>query len=526
MVKKTQKNKLKLKRVRVNPVAVIEIGSTSVRMIIGQLDDQHQFHILDKPEQDIALGADCFKTGFIGGETTTECIRALAAFKVLLAENGVPCHPASLLVVATNAVREAANREAFLDRVFVATGLEIRVLDAQDTGRCTFLSILPYIDRKPFGGKGAVLCVEMGAGGTDVLAVDKGRVRFFQSHHFGAMRLVQQDEGLGLESVQFREVMDTQVGRMVEQTLSPLQAVKKKFDLLLEGGLIRETMRALRKNWPGDGLLAVATTELDDFLHYVLGSTPDQMVQHFNFSYQVAETLAPALMAYTALAHLMGRKTVYVTNQGMREGLLAELVGRSANYKVFHDQVIDAALALGRHYRFDEQHAKLIAGLAMQIARALSSRHTFSRSSLLVLHVAALLHEIGLYVSNRSHHLHSQYLIQNSDLFGLSESEKTLAACVARYHRQLRPALSDPEFSRLDREERIMTAKLIAILRVADCFDRTHSQRVEKVEIELTETSLVFRIPKVRDLSLERLAVTHKGAFFAELFGLEIILKN
>ncbi|MDD4098447.1 MAG: exopolyphosphatase [Lentisphaeria bacterium] len=524
MAKKNVKNKVR--RGRVNPVAVIEVGSTSVRMIIGQVDDRHQFHILDKPEQNIALGADVFRTGAISGETTAECIRALTAFKALLAENGVTGHPASLLVVATNAVREATNREAFLDRVFVATGLEIRVLDAQDTGRCTFLSILPYIDHKPFGDKGAVLCVEMGAGGTDVLAVDKGRVKFFQSHHFGAMRLVQQDEGLGLESVQFREVMDTQVGRMVEQVLSPLQSVKKRFDLLLEGGLIRETMRALRKTWPADGLLAVPTVELDEFLHYVLSSTPDQMVQHFNFSYQVAETLAPALMAYTALAHLLNRKTVLVTNQGMREGLLAELVGRSANYKVFHDQVIDAALALGRHYRFDEQHARLIADLAMQTARALAPRHAFSRSSLLVLHVAALLHEIGLYVSNRSHHLHSQYLIQNSDLFGLSESEKSLAACVARYHRHLRPAMSDPEFSRLDREERIQAAKLIAILRVADCFDRTHSQRVEKVEIEMTETSLVFRIPKVRDLSLERLAVTHKGAFFTELFGLEVVLKN
>ena len=164
--------------------------------------------------------------------------------------------------------------------------------------------------------------------------------------------------------------------------------------------------------------------------------------------------------------------------------------------------------------------------LTHAFAKILSTRHTFSRSSLLVLHVAGLLHEIGLYVSNRSHHLHSQYLIQNSDLFGLSEREKTLAACVARYHRHVRPTFSDPEFNGLDREERLLIAKLIAILRLADCFDRTHSRRVEKAELELTETSLVFRIPNVRDLSLERLAVTHKGAFFTELFGLEIILKQ
>ena len=220
-MKTTPKSTLKPKRTRVNrtrvnPVAVIEIGSASVRMIIGQVDEQRQLHILDKPEQNVSLGADCFKTGSIGSETMTECIRALNTFKIILAENGVPLLPSSLLVVATNAVREAANREAFLDRVFIATGLEVRVLDAQDTGRCMFLSILPYIDRKPFGSNGAVLCVEMGAGGTDVLAVEKGRCGFPKPSFQRLAFSVQQDEARG-ESVQFREIMDTQVGRMVEQ---------------------------------------------------------------------------------------------------------------------------------------------------------------------------------------------------------------------------------------------------------------------------------------------------------------------
>jgi exopolyphosphatase/pppGpp-phosphohydrolase len=68
----------------------------------------------------------------------------------------------------------------------------------------------------------------------------------------------------------------------------------------------------------------------------------------------------------------------------------------------------------------------------------------------LILYVAAVLHEIGLFVSTSSHHKHSMYLVLNSELFGLTKKDVRLVALVARYHRKSLPKPGHPEFAALD----------------------------------------------------------------------------
>jgi len=48
---------------------------------------------------------------------------------------------------------------------------------------------------------------------------------------------------------------------------------------------------------------------------------------------------------------------------------------------------------------------------------------------------AALLHDVGYHIAHESHHKHSLYLIENSELTGFSEAERAVIANIARYHR-------------------------------------------------------------------------------------------
>ena len=66
--------------------------------------------------------------------------------------------------------------------------------------------------------------------------------------------------------------------------------------------------------------------------------------------------------------------------------------------------------------------------------------------------MAGLLHEVGGFVSSRSHHKHSCYLIANSEIFGLNRDEIAMVAQVARYHRRSGPKPSHAEYVALPRE--------------------------------------------------------------------------
>jgi exopolyphosphatase/guanosine-5'-triphosphate,3'-diphosphate pyrophosphatase len=194
--------------------------------------------------------------------------------------------------------------------------------------------------------------------------------------------------------------------------------------------------------------------------------------------------------------------------------------------KEFTDQVVHSALALGTKYAFDERHGRQVANLCLQFFRELQPEHMLSPRYELLLHVAALLHEIGLFVNNRSHHKHSMYLIMNSDLFGLSHHDMLMIAMVARYHRRATPQPYHEGFSTLDRDDRLAVSKMAAILRVADALDRNHMQQVRDLRFTREAGISWCGVRDVEDLTLERLALKEKGSMFEEIYGLQGVFRT
>jgi exopolyphosphatase/guanosine-5'-triphosphate,3'-diphosphate pyrophosphatase len=142
-----------------------------------------------------------------------------------------------------------------------------------------------------------------------------------------------------------------------------------------------------------------------------------------------------------------------------------------------------------------------------------------------VLHVAALLHEIGAFVSNRSLHKHSLYLIRNSEIFGLGKRNLLLVALVARYHRRASPQPMHEGYATLTRDERVAVAKMAALLRVAVALDESRSQRIHDFTCAVEGSRLVISIAQAEDLSLEQLALRQNGSLFEEVFGLRVLLR-
>ncbi|HLQ43519.1 MAG TPA: HD domain-containing protein, partial [Planctomycetaceae bacterium] len=189
------------------------------------------------------------------------------------------------------------------------------------------------------------------------------------------------------------------------------------------------------------------------------------------------------------------------------------------------EQVIRSAVDFGRKFGFDERHATHVAFLAKKLFDELREEHKLDPRFSLLLHVAALLHEIGLYLNTTSYHKHSMYLIQNSELFGLSKRDQLLVALVARYHRRASPKPAHPGYAALDRDSRVTVSKLAALLRVAIALDRSYSQRILDLSCTREEDRLVISIPNVEDLSLEQLAVKQNSGLFEETFGLQVQLR-
>jgi exopolyphosphatase/guanosine-5'-triphosphate,3'-diphosphate pyrophosphatase len=127
-------------------------------------------------------------------------------------------------------------------------------------------------------------------------------------------------------------------------------------------------------------------------------------------------------------------------------------------------------------------------------------------------------------ISHSKHHLHSYYVIRNSELVGLSDREIELIAQVARYHRKGLPKLEHKEFAALDSSDQHIVRALAAILRIAVGLDRTQDGRVKKMSVALTDLDLniSFTTSKKLDNELNEFAANERRSLLAEVLGVRV----
>jgi len=188
-------------------------------------------------------------------------------------------------------------------------------------------------------------------------------------------------------------------------------------------------------------------------------------------------------------------------------------------------QVVSFARALGERYHYGAAHSAEVEKNSLLLFDRLLRVHGLGQRERLLLQIACILHDTGKHINLRRHYAYSYDLILSSDILGFSDNEKQIIATVAYYHSRFRPSLEDSRFALLSDAQRIVTAKLAAILRLADAMDRSHRQKASDCQIALKGDKLLIRVKSDEDMSLEEWTFEDKADFFEEVFGILPVLQ-
>lgn len=505
-------------------VAVIDVGTSSIRMAIAELDDHGGVRRLESLTQAVSLGKDTFTFGQIEKSTIEECVRVLRSYRSKLAEYRIS-DPEQIRVVATSAVREAKNRLAFLDRVYIATGLQIDPIDEAEVHRVTYLGIQQFLKTDPDLAHSRTLVIEVGGGSTELLVLKGTNITFSNTYRLGSLRLRKTLETYQAPTLKLRELMENQIDQTVSHILQQLPA-ERSVELIALGGDVRFAVSQIDPSWQPSIVAKVPLASLENFTEQILKLSVDELVQRYRLSFPDAETIGPALLAYVRLAAALKVSSVHATETSLRDGLLKEMATRGAWTGEFREQIVRSALELGKKFEFDEAHALHVAELSSNLFKQLENEHNLDSRYELILYVAALLHEVGLFISNRSYHKHTMYLIRNSEMFGLSRNDQLLVSLVARYHRRASPQPTHEGYQNLPRDLRVAVSKMAALLRLAKALDASRSQRIQTIECSRQKDRLVITVIGVDDLSLEQLALRQSGTLYEEIFGSPVLLRK
>jgi exopolyphosphatase/guanosine-5'-triphosphate,3'-diphosphate pyrophosphatase len=505
--------------------AVIDVGSTSIRMVVAQVDEAGGVKTLDSLSQSVAIGSDTFTGGRISRGTIEDCVKVLRNFATVLAEYQIDLRK-DVRAVATSAVREARNRDEFLDRVYMAAGINVEVIEGTEVNRLSFLGIQPLLEINPLLKEGRLLVAEVGGGSTELLGLEDGRVSFAHIYRMGSYRLRESMDALHASEARQREVMELEIDAGVRQCREAVGQGPGKPSLLLMGGEARFAAKYLLDEWDESKLVQLRMADLTRLAERVLQLEVEQIVRRYHLAFEDAQTLGPALQIYLRLANAFKLKKVYVCGVTLRDGLVAEAASGKAWTEDFVEQILHSVREVGRRYHLDETHGECVTENALALFRALAAEHQLEYRYEVILTVAAQLHDIGMFINNTSHHKHSKYIIENSDIFGLGEEDIRLAALVARYHRRALPRTTHADYNALPRETRLVVSKLAAILRVADALDRSRTQSVRNVRIRLPDGQLIVEAGQAGEFAAEKRALSIKGRMFEQVYGRTVVLRS
>lgn len=287
------------------------------------------------------------------------------------------------------------------------------------------------------------------------------------------------------------------------------------------------TMAALYIGHPISTFLwEINISDFDHFLKDIQSYSVDECVARFKISYSVAETLYVSLLIYSSFFKLTKVENIIVPETNIRNGVLLNKYSTQNELLQleFDSQITASASNLLKKYHGDEKHAECVKMISSKIFDTLKVQIALDDHAKILLQVAAILHDIGVFIRYDNHNLHSSYIIKNSEIFGLSKKENTIISLIAKYHRGSLSPQDDDSFQLLPRIDRMTILKLTAILRLADALDRGHIQKFSDFSISINQNSLYIKTTKTKNTVLEKIAISEKSGLFEGVFGYKVIL--
>ncbi len=505
-------------------VAAIDVGANALRMVVAEVFSDGRIEVLERLQRAVRLGQDTFCQGRLGGQSMRAAIGVLRDYRQLLDLYKVE----KVRAVATSAVREASNGETFLDRVFMATRLNVEIIDPSEESRLTVSAVRQAVGNSLGINQHETLIADVGGGSTLLTVLESGEITTSQSLRLGSIRL---QETLSTSEESPRRSADL-LRQHISNTLSVLESIVPLAEIdsfVAVGGDARFAAREIGVHTSEtDELAVVEAVAFDKLVVRCERQTAEELSKRYGLPFAEAETLNPALLVYQVLLHRTKAVEMVVSHVSMRDGLLLELAREVTGKEdeALPAGVIHSATAIAEKYHVDLNHAHGVAEAAVRLFDVFQADHGLGPRYRLLLRVAALLHEAGSFVSSRAHHKHSEYLIANSEIFGLPRHEIILVSQIARYHRRSVPRASHPSYTSLTRESRVVVSKLAALLRVADAVVRGHHRRQSDIHFQRQGDELIVSMPGGFDLLLEQRALETKGGLLEDIFGVKIRLEE
>jgi exopolyphosphatase/guanosine-5'-triphosphate,3'-diphosphate pyrophosphatase len=525
--------------------AAIDIGSNSCRLAIASVQ-AHRLKTLFEDREVTRLGESVFETGVISPEAMANTIKTLKRFQKAVQAQVVD----KVRVVATSAVRDARNSDAFKAWVKSATGWTVEVISGLEEGRLIHLGVSTH---EP-GAQGRCLLIDLGGGSCEVTVSDHGRIQQMVSLPLGAVRLQSEFLRVGPTELptkedvaRLRKFIDRELGRAQKKLGQPkvglviatsgTAAALAEASNSLELGLEKKNAKTVAGRRAAKKtavkrvkILTADTAAVRKLADRLLKLNDAQRSAIAGIGPRRSEIIAGGAQVYAALLERMHLKGFRYSPLGLRDGVLAQMLAdtdvRTSAHRTMEAERWEGVLEVCRRYGVDPRKIEPEREHAVQLFDQLQSVHQLPVEYRLWIQAAAMMQEVGKYMNHQGHHRHTQYIIAHSEIFGFSPAQRAIVAAIARYLGKSRPEALDRPMRYVPVEEHAHVQSAVVLLRMVQALNQDRATAAVRVRTKVYPKRVVLElIPARGGAELEQWSLKKEAGYFREVFRRELLIE-
>ena len=395
-------------------LAAIDMGSNSFRLEIAQLS-RGQYRRLEYLKETVRLGAGLDAQSMLTEEATQRGLDCLQRFAQRL--GSMPT--TRVRAVATQTLREARNRNAFLERAQAALGHPIEVISGREEARLIYAGVARL---QP--GEAPRLVIDIGGRSTEMILGQGSRPLRAESFQIGSVSLSLRFFPDGRFSPEAFRAAQVAAGAELEEALNLFsrQAAQPRWQQALgSSGTVGAVAQLLQASGISDGSITL------DGLRWCM----EQCLRAGHMDALALPGLKPERRAvvggglcilYTLLTHFEIDRLLPAKG-ALRQGVVFDLAERLEAQQASRGlDIRDHSVAeLQQRFAVDQDQAQRVASQALQLHAQLAPRAP--REQQRELAWAAALHEVGMMISHHDHHRHSAYVLAHVDAPGFSQNQ-------------------------------------------------------------------------------------------------------
>ncbi len=501
---------------RADRLAAIDIGSNTIRLVVAEVKTGGAYRILDDERESTRLARTLNSTGELDEEAIRDSLAALRRLRKITEGYQVE----HLRTIATCAVREADNGREFIWRVKEEAGLDVEVISCDEEAKLAFLSTQRVIDLSDRN----VALADIGGGSTEIVFASGNHIQEICPTSLGAVRLTERFGGS-------EKLFDDNFDPMVKEIDRRLKRATKRRpfvpQLLIGTGGTFTTLSSMLTAMRGEqekeeSEFRASRADIRHLLDRLKKSSIKDRRSMPGLNADRADIIVAGLAIVDRIMRRLKVNMVQVHAGGVRDGLLLTMIDR---LQPAAESAVDSWKALESFATgcgVDLAHARHVADIAVSIFDQLAEAHEFSADDRRILRAGAILSDVGYLIRYSQHHKHSYQLIVNSQLPGFRRDELALVANVARYHRGAKPKKKHENFRRLDKSDRQRIRRLVAILRLAAGFDRSHSQNVSAIDVSIATDRTRIHVSTTADPEVDLWAARQRADMFEKVFNTRV----